>query len=337
MWPAPSMAVVCLAASLAASLASCHPARPAAPAATAAPVEPRCDAGDTSGCVELARRFEQGRAVARDRSKPFERLSADAVAVYFAVCPWSAEQWCQNLWFDVYLQVPGVAEDTEEAKALYRRGCEAGDLVACNGLAWLLGFRYLTGPSEERAVALFEKACAGAVWPACRNLATLVLARRIFSPADLASREYQACGQGDKLACGYMYDAPSRRALALYQRACDGDDPPSCSRLADLLREGRGPDGTDLPRAVQLHRRSCNAGHLVACRNLGDQLQSGAGLPKDIPAALALYERACAGDEMLACYRVATVLAQQQQDLDRASRLFHRVCHTGVLEACPTP
>jgi TPR repeat protein len=261
--------------------------------------------------------YEQGVAVARDRAAS-GRVTVDAIETYYARCTWSTETWCQNLWFAVSREVPGVAEDVVEAEALYSRGCDAGDPASCAGLGFALGFRYRVTASDP-ARALLDGACTAGIAAACRDLAAMIRPETLL--ADTTNPDLQ-------------------RVAALFLTACQGGDAGGCTGLGDRMRDGRGPNGYDLVGAATYLQRGCDGGDVVGCRGLADLFRDGIGVARHDPTAAVLYERACAAREMVACVRLAELIGQRRvanPDFARASELFRRACDSGVLDACPTP
>ena len=68
-----------------------------------------------------------------------------------------------------------------------------------------------------------------------------------------------------------MADDPAH-AAALFQRACDGDNPLGCTSLGVLYASGHGVT-LDLTRAAALFKRGCDAGYAGGCEAL-DRLKA---------------------------------------------------------------
>src|SRR5262245_48560589 len=75
-------------------------------------------------------------------------------------------------------------------------------------------------------------------------------------------------------------DRDVARAVALYQKACDGGEPRGCFRLAYLYSKGIGV-AHDAARSVALYQKACDGNELRACTNLGWHLARGDGAAED--------------------------------------------------------
>jgi TPR repeat protein len=57
----------------------------------------------------------------------------------------------------------------------------------------------------------------------------------------------------------------------------------------------------DLKRAVSLYERACDGGDSSSCMQAGVLLANGEALPRDVPRARALFEKACKAGQSLGC------------------------------------
>src|SRR5580704_10696686 len=86
-----------------------------------------------------------------------------------------------------------------------------------------------------------------------------------------------------------------RRAVALFQRACDGRDMFGCIQLGVAFEHGKGVPAKDEARAAELYQRACDGGSMLGCSFLGVALDIGRGLAQDQKKAVALYQTTCDG------------------------------------------
>lgn len=134
----------------------------------------------------------------------------------------------------------GAPKDLKEAVVWFRRGCEAGDALACNNL----GMSHFQGWGVEadrsKAAEAFEKACAGDDKDGCANLGGLY-----------------AGGLG-----GLVRDRA--KALRLFSKGCRLGSPRGCWREATLrLKNGEKPKSVE-----PLLRTACSEDVAAACEKL---------------------------------------------------------------------
>jgi uncharacterized protein len=123
-----------------------------------------------------------------------------------------------------------------------------------------------------------------------------------------------ACDKGNLHGCtklGYLYyegevadDTPN--ATALFTRTCNAGDAEGCTLLAEVITSyGAGSKAERLkngPMAQRLRQRACDAGYGPACGDLADMYEFGTdGVTKSLPTAVSLRQRACDGGEGVEC------------------------------------
>lgn len=149
--------------------------------------------------------------------------------------------------------------------------------------------------SSALALVLFAGCAVGADEPARTTMPARATTVRTHEPRppEQTVASTTACDAGDLVAChaaalDAYYAAPSTdsdaRALALFQRACDGGYAPSCNGLGTLYDQGRGVP-RDHVAAVDLFRRACASDGSTGCQHLAQALRTGRGAPKDEAAA----------------------------------------------------
>jgi TPR repeat protein len=174
----------------------------------------------------------------------------------------------------------GLAVDLPRAAQLYGKSCDAGFELGCHNLAKLVVEGRGVPRDRARAAELFSRACNSDFPVACYELGGLYLAGDDATP-------------------------PSPlRAVEAYRRGCDGVSSGavlSCRELAGCYRDGAGvpQDGS---RAIALYERACNGGYSLACDDLGDLYAKGlGGVGADRNKAVAYYRLACKGGFDLGC------------------------------------
>lgn len=213
-------------------------------------------------------------------------------------CPVNAWR-CAETGYHYFLGAD-VPRDEIRARAMFERGCEAGDERACP----FLGYALLTGrggPRDEaRGLSLLHDGCKAGN---ANGYGYLGVAHEdglggLPRDPELAARYYLVgCGgggflYGSRMACarlgamvqeGRGVEQSDYWAGYLFEAACSVEDPDaarlSCLRGAALFERGGFPPGLfhepyrELPRsypevALEMRRRGCEAGLAEACQSL---------------------------------------------------------------------
>lgn len=267
-------------------------------------------------------------------------------------CGKGSAESCTNL--GAYL-ISGSYDDTETwdaAKAtatpFFKQACDGGHVEGCAGYARVLfpsTFNKKTLAKAKQSIEVGKKACDGGSEVACQDVA---LAYFNGSDDDKAMpsdfdqyREYseRSCDLGNHYSCGdaaeeYVNPQGSNkndpaRALALFDKGCDGGEGPVCTQLANRLLEGTGGVEKDVARGVIAARDACRYDveecYIVAdwlkaagqakvgfevlergcgattenrylddvCQQLGNYYAAGTGTKKDVSRARAAWTISC--------------------------------------------
>ncbi len=145
-----------------------------------------------------------------------------------------------------------------------------------------------------------------------------------------------ACGTGApcaRLAEFYLYGwsgtkEDEARAIALYQRACEGRHVTSCDLLVDFTESGTEEHKAAEARLRAIAAEECPRGDAAACLALAE-------LDFDRP----LYRRACELGSIKACSKltykpVATDTDETRPWLVRTSQLQRKACEAGDAKEC---
>ncbi len=170
-----------------------------------------------------------------------------------------------------------------------------------------LGLLVASEAGAQSAVDEFRLACAtGDSW-SCRELGVRYLIGRVSSedPASaVRSLLSRACDADDALACynlavahhrGEVLEEDEPAALALYERACDLGDAPSCSWVGFAKMYGQLGSVRDLPASREALEAACGEDDADGwgCHLLGLQTLTGVGGPPDAARAEELLLRGC--------------------------------------------
>jgi TPR repeat protein len=102
---------------------------------------------------------------------------------------------------------------------------------------------------------------------------------------------------------GLGVDKDQARALAILDKACDGDEASCCSYLGLIYVEGLDVpyDRTHQLKGTKYYEKACGLGSSGACWHLGHLYLSGAILPADAKKGHSLIQKACDSGDSVAC------------------------------------
>ena len=255
-----------------------------------------------------------------------------------------------------------TTERTSEAVPVLERACELDSGAGCAHLAFLYAAGRSVAKNDKRAAALYRKSCELGDAQGCYNVGLMAgEGRGLRQDAAQAAADYdEACELGSSTACtnlGFLYEKVGNvrdrsRALALYQRGCDGSScQPSnlggCVNVGRAYRDGIGVE-KDEERAAAIFRDACyrkpnrddvhsdeNGGR--ACSLLGGLYLSGGGIEKDLTQGRELSELGCQRGDGFGCFNAAVVYAGGSGvavDLVKAAEYYDLACKDGDGEGC---
>ena len=186
--------------------------------------------------------------------------------------------------------------------------------------------------------------CDGKPAEACLRAGDLLITEA--GCRDVAMARYElGCKRGVLRACakaGFRLVESSRdpavvkRAIALFTRACDGNDALGCSNLASFTWDGEGVP-RDPKKAAQYAKKACTAGDAFACGTLGSLWSQGELGKKDPAKALGYLVKACDGGSASGCNQVGMAYAAGEgvkKDLERAMTVWAKACRDRNASAC---
>jgi TPR repeat protein len=139
------------------------------------------------------------------------------------------------------------------------------------------------------------------------SVVTLGIALGTCSDIAVCERECDA-GSADRcrrLAGSYSFgqggvDKDETHAAALYQHACEMNDPSACVFAGQMSEYARGVT-KDYARAARFYEKACDVRWPPGCYNLAIMFERGNGVPHDDQKAADLYEAACDGGALTSC------------------------------------
>jgi len=234
----------------------------------------------------------------------------EARALFEKACDGGEITGCYNLG-SLYQNGQGVSQDYAQARTLDQKACDGGQMSGCNNLGQL--YQYGQGVSQDYAHArmLYQKGCNGGEMSSCNNLGLL------YQNGQGVSQDYA-------------------QARTLYQKACDGGEMSGCTNLGWLYKYGHGVS-QDYSQARTLSQKACNGGEMTGCNNLGTFYQGGQGGTQDYGQARTLYQKACDGGEMMGCNNLGWLYQNGRgvsQDHAQARTLYQKACSGGEKQGC---
>ncbi|MCB0405605.1 MAG: sel1 repeat family protein [Bdellovibrionales bacterium] len=210
------------------------------------------------------------------------------------------------------------ATDPDGARALYEKGCAAGEAAACAGQALFLE---KSGQKEE-ALKQHNKACRLGDGYACYQMA------QAAAPADRGRLWKQSCHGGVAYSC-FLWGADlmdkAQDAEAAFKKGCAMTDVHSCNGLGVVAQQKK-----QLDKAKEIFEKVCAKRADLGCNNLGlVELQLG-----NKERAVALLEKTCREKiDYHACNSLG-VVAKQSGDLKVAEQMYRLACENGVPSGC---
>ena len=186
-----------------------------------------------------------------------------------------------------------------------------------------------------RALDSLNRACAfGDVHSCAREGVYLTTNPQQGGDARRAIMLFQeACDGNDALGCEKLAaTSDDAKAAQLLDKACGLGDSNACGALAPILQHGTGT-AVDHARAVQLAQQACEAGAANGCTAWGESFAEGWNGVTDAARATDLLTKSCAMNDGRGCADLANLTT----DPTDAARLRAKACANGYQSACPTP
>lgn len=267
----------------------------------------KCDAGETSACFDLGKKYRDGKVVAKDITKAVNLLAKACDGNLADACAYLG--WLYKYGDEVGTDEVRAAGFYARAVALWDAGCERQDLEQCVSLGD--HYNYGGDKSEKpKAAAAYGKACAAGMLAACTNQGRVLEQMHTDESEKLAVNSYRkACDGGETEACGdlgAMYQSgwgvPQDVALAarLFIKGCDAGSGiwyVWCNKAGVLYSRGEGV-AQNGRTAFDLFKKGCETKkpYAAACVNLAGYYEDGEVVPKDLEKARKLYAIGCADE-----------------------------------------
>ncbi len=267
-----------------------------------------CEAGNATGCYELAIVYREGEGVAPDPKRETELLER--------ACTGGEGRGCFNLALKADLDFDATVEQAalDRARGYFERGCAAQFPGAC----FNIGEYYLSGRGVtkdiDRALAYMERACligTRQAGPGCLSLAfkyDVHGGAMVRNDPALSNRFFElGCGMGEPDACRNLADHYKRgfgvtqnwaRARALFAVACADANEMQCLELSPNEHFGGGSAYTaddvepQRRRAAGLYVDACNDGLAQGCASLAYAIMRGGKAEERKTEVLRLLDKA---------------------------------------------
>jgi TPR repeat protein len=243
----------------------------------------------------------------------------------------------------------GDAGACAKLQAELDKGCGAGKGTSCR----LLALFHLAGRSgavdKPAALRLYTKGCASGDGQSCRDAAA-------FQPETPEADQLlqTGCDRGDGWSCSELVaalrtaardpgrsDAAFRRALQLFDKACEDGRPEGCMGVGHMHGSFAPPDEAKATRyyrrAVDEYEKACEKSDAASCFKLALAYHEGRGVDTDFNKNLELMTRACGLGYTEACAEQAAgyKTSEATDDDAQAPALFERACRAGVQRRQP--
>jgi len=276
-----------------------------------------------------------------NRTPPSPKTVArsDAVAPSYPHDPVKLQEWLRETHYEL---IYNDSTRAERWAPLLKKYCRQGCADCCGLYAVALQNLDCWEDAKEAAAA-----CAAPDAPYC-----LFALARVYSHHQSDDRRAlplyeQACqadlaiactNAGVSLALGRQMLKNPRRAAAYYRRACDADEPIGCTNLGLMLENGE-TGSSDPKEAAALYERGCANPLLYtrACVNLGVLLMEGVGVAQDDMRALSLFAESCDREDGRGCHYLALLHASGRgvpPNAEQAAALSAKACRLGYQEDC---
>jgi uncharacterized protein len=214
------------------------------------------------------------------------------------------------------LYLGGKTGRVEKVRAVeaYERGCDAGDVVACNNA----GGAY-TRSDKAKAEKYRLKACDLGSAEGCSQASQWMLERE-----DPASKAQSA--------------ALAAKAKEIHQKMCAAGDPAGCFGVGIAVRQESEDQAQKYFReAMAIWQKRCDAGDLYGCYRVGIAYGEESGVPIDYERSKRMLGDACDKGHLDSCAELAHLFksSDDKRDDARAAELFERACVAGIEERMP--
>jgi TPR repeat protein len=285
-----------------------------------------CAKGEQSACAYLGTLLAQSPGSAPDANRTRQLLET--------ACDRGEAFACVSLG-----AVCAQSGDNERAMELSERGCEGGNSTGCENLG--LGYLKGIGRTENHAQAarFLLRACDGGSGEACHYLARLTAEEPALKAE--VERDHKGFPLLHERACvaGNAPSCEALRAAAESQQAlCVEGNATACSLIGHMFLHGYGVP-QDPNRAVALFERACNGGVALSCVGLGVFYLNlnDKRVRRDPRRASLVLGQACDQGVAEACARLAVLYDEGDGvvvDRARAWRLLTEACNRGMTTVC---
>jgi uncharacterized protein len=224
-----------------------------------------CDAGDPTGCTQLAWKYLNAKGVPKDEKRGIELLNQGCDGGYLPACG--------DLAIVAYAHGgPSIPKNVKKAISLFQRACEDGHNLSC---VYLAGY-YERGEGVDKnipkSLEFLEKACEAGDPNGCVKIADLFMGG-VNLPKNL-----------DK-------------ATHFYRKACESQGSAGwisegCTKLGSLYESGNGIP-KDLDEARALYKKACERGNNTACGKLGVLTEKATGKSLMTSGSAELLRKGC--------------------------------------------
>ncbi len=218
-----------------------------------------CDAGETSGCEDIAEILYLGDGVAVDLARAATLFKKGCDADGRALS-------CFNYGL-MRSKGQGVAIDKDLAFEYYSLGCRKGSNEACINLAVDYSEHGTVPGDKNIARGLLQQSCTKGAMTACVNL-------------------------GQLIRDGKPTAAENIKAAELFRKACDSGYGKACRSLGNMAQDGIKAAGT-MRQGIKYYIKGCNLNYADSCYNVGLVYWTGYRVAKSPRTSLSWHGKGC--------------------------------------------
>lgn len=241
----------------------------------------------------------------------------------------------------------GLAATDADLDAKFKTACDRGYNPACRRSTWLVN----GAPDPRRVVEVFQPSCEAGDEVACLVMAWSLDEIAVDEPTTderdrtwrKAARQLKSdCDGGYQPACheyaGYLYEnkgvvSEPAPALRRWKTACDGREWASCTKLAELYKDGGAGVTQSTPTAQKFAAQACTGGYASGCAMLGE-IEDASWSPQRLDS---FYGGLCDQGHRESCWRLSRVYydgIHQEPTPGRLQGLFERGCDLRHARSC---
>jgi len=202
----------------------------------------------------------------------------------------------------------GSLYNPKKAIRFYTKGCDYNHPESCD----TLGVIYALEKDYNKSKFFYNKACS--------------LEKSTVGCAGLGLLYEQGTGVKQNY----------KKAINLYQKACNNNEAMGCNNLG-LIYKFNNYQKPKYDKALVLLKKACDLNYSNGCNNLGHMYIKGLGIKQNNLKAYILYKKSCDLNNSLGCYGLGIIYFKGiyvKKDIVMAKKTFKKSCQQGFNQSC---